>query len=382
MSKLRGSASVVGIGIVGPREAENASHLELLGTSVIRALNDAGLRMQDIDGLFTATAQNRLTPVAVADYLGIHPVFMDGTNTGGASFGGFALSAAMALRLGLCRVALICYGSNARSGPKRGVPRAEPDWIEESARPKFPISDYALAAARYMYEFGTTREQLAEVAVAARAWACLNPEAQERGPLTIEDVLTSKAVADPLTVRDCCIISDGAGAVLMMRTDEARSRPHEPISLLGAGIGQSHCSISAMKDLTVTAARESGARAFSMAGLQVRDIDVVQIYDAFTINTILFLEDLGFCEKGEGGRFVEGGTIAPGGRLPVNTNGGGLSCIHPGMYGIFSIIEAVRQLRGSAGQRQVAGARTALCHANGYVLSTQATTIWGIGEAL
>jgi acetyl-CoA acetyltransferase len=220
---------------------------------------------------------------------------------------------------------------------------------------------------------------LAEVAIAARAWAQLNPVAftYGKGALTTADVLESQMVSTPLSVRDCCLVTDGAGAIVMTRTDRARDLPKPPVAFLGGGEAHWHRSISQMPDLTVTAATQSGATAFAMAGLTPADVDVLQLYDAFTINPILFLEDLGFCRKGEGGGFVSGGRIAPGGVLPVNTSGGGLSYCHPGMYGIFTLIESVRQLRGEAGARQVAGARVALAHGNGGQLSSQATAILG-----
>jgi acetyl-CoA acetyltransferase len=218
---------------------------------------------------------------------------------------------------------------------------------------------------------------LAEVAVAARRWAQLNPEAYSRDPLSIDEVLSARRVSDPLTVRDCCLVTDGAGAFVMTRADRARDLPQPPAYILGSATAVWNRQISAMESLTTTAARQSGALAFEMAGYRPADIDVAQLYDAFTINTILFLEDLGFCAKGEGGAFVRGGGIAPGGRLPVNTNGGGLSCVHPGMYGVFLVIEAARQLRGQAGERQVRDARLALAHGNGGTLSSQSTVILG-----
>jgi acetyl-CoA acetyltransferase len=228
-----------------------------------------------------------------------------------------------------------------------------------------------------MYQFGTTREQLAEVAVAARKWAQLNPVAFERGDLTITDVLASRMVSSPLTVRDCCLVTDGGGAVIVTSAERARSLRRAPVFILGAAEAHWHKDIFQMPDLTVTAAAESGPRAFSLAGLTPADVDVLQLYDAFSINTLLFLEDLGFCKKGEGGSFVQGGAIAPGGRLPVNTSGGGLSYCHPGMFGIFLIIEAVRQLRGECGPRQSADAHVALVHGNGGMLSSQVTALLG-----
>jgi acetyl-CoA acetyltransferase len=220
------------------------------------------------------------------------------------------------------------------------------------------------------------------VAVAARSWAQRNPDAFMRDPLTVDDVLKARVIADPLTVRDCCLVTDGAGAFVLQRADAAKAGPQTPAYVLGTATACTNRQISAMPDLTVTAAKASGERAFAMAGLQPKDVQVAELYDAFTINTILFLEDLGFCAKGEGGALVESGAIAPGGRLPVNTNGGGLSCTHPGMYGIFALIEAVQQLRGQGGERQVAGAQVALAHGNGGTLSSQATAILGTEATL
>ncbi|CAM5197888.1 3-ketoacyl-CoA thiolase [Oligella ureolytica] len=203
-----------------------------------------------------------------------------------------------------------------------------------------------------------------------------------RDPLSIEDVLNSKMISDPLTVRDCCLVTDGAGAVVLVRADRAKDLKQKPVYVLGNATACWNRQISSMHDLTVSAAQQSGAAAFEMAGVKASDIDVVELYDAFTINTILFLEDLGFCKKGEGGAFVSGGRIAPGGELPVNTNGGGLSCVHPGMYGIFILIEAIRQLRGTCGERQIQDAKLALVHGNGGTLSSQSTAILGTEETL
>jgi acetyl-CoA acetyltransferase len=233
-----------------------------------------------------------------------------------------------------------------------------------------------------MHQYGTTREQLAQVAVAAREWALLNPAAWEKEPLTVDDVLRSRMVSTPLTVRDCCLVTDGGGAIVVTSAAKAKTLRQKPAYVLGVGEDLGHYTISNMPDLTVTGAVRSGAAAYAMAGLQARDIDVVQVYDAFTITTLLFLEDLGFCPKGEGGRFVADGAIAPGGGLPVNTSGGGLSYCHPGMFGIFVLIEAVRQLRGEAGRRQVDGCETAIAHGNGGTLSAQSTVILGTQATL
>jgi acetyl-CoA acetyltransferase len=210
----------------------------------------------------------------------------------------------------------------------------------------------------------------------------LNPEAFSRDPLSIDDVLGARMVSDPLTVRDCCLVTDGGGAYVLVRADRAKDLPQKPVYVLGNGTAVWNRQISSMHDLTVTAATQSGREAYAMAGLGAQDMDVVQLYDAFTINTLLFLEDLGFCAKGEAGAFVRDGGIAPGGHLPVNTNGGGLSGVHPGMYGIFTLIEAVRQLRGTCGDRQVPGAQTAIAHGNGGTLSSQSTAVLGTADTL
>ena len=335
-------------------------------------------------GCLPPTCRTSSRPLNVAEYLGIRPKVSDGTQIGGSSPVVHLMWAALALDAGLCNVALICYGSNQRSAAGRllSPSTGEPLIYETPYGPRYPISSYALAASRHIYQYGTTREQLAEVAVAARQWAQKNPVAFMRDPLTVDDVLASRMVCDPLTVRDCCLVTDGAGAVVLTRTDRAMDCPEPPIALLGIGQAHWHRQISQMPDLTVTAASESGPRAFAMAGVNPADIDVAELYDAFTINTILFLEDLGFCSKGEAGPFVASGAIAPGGDLPVNTNGGGLSCVHPGMYGIFTVIEAIQQLRGEAGERQVADAALAVSHGNGGHLSSQATAIWGTAATL
>jgi acetyl-CoA acetyltransferase len=371
---IRGAAAFVGVGLAGIGLAPGYSHLDLIGLAVRDALQDAGLGLTEVDGLFTANMVNILPTLAVGEYLGIRPRVAVGTNTGGNSFVDHLLWAALALDAGLCKVALICYGSNQRTG--KSAPPDQPPY-EAPYNPRDPISSYALAAARHMHEFGTTREQLAAVAVAARQWAQRNPIAFSRDDLSIPDVLASRMICDPLSLLDCCLVTDGAGAIVMTRADRAKDAKHRPVYLLGCASAQTHRQISQMPDLTVTAAAQSGPRAFEMARVAPRDVDVLQLYDAFTINVILFLEDLGFCEKGAAGSFVASGAIAPGGSLPVNTNGGGLSCVHPGMYGIFALIEAIEQLRGTAGLRQVIGAEVALAHGNGGMLSSQTTALLG-----
>ena len=375
---LRGTTSVVGVaesdlGSVDP----GLSPLDLAGQATTRALADAGIDKSEVDGLFTASSYYAMAGMDTAEYLGIRPRYLDGSNIGGSSFVSHLLHAASSIASGLCSTALIVYGSTQRSDGGRLVSPSKPNPYEAPYGPRYPISMYAMAASRHMYQYGTTREQLADVAVAARQWAQLNPAAFAREPLSRQDVLDARMISDPLTTKDCCLVTDGGGAVVLTSTERARDLDVTPIPLLGAGEANWHRNISQMPDLTVTAASESGSRAFEMAGLTPQDVDVVELYDAFTINPILFLEDLGFCRKGEGGPLVSDGVTAPGGRLPVNTNGGGLSYCHPGMYGIFTIIESVRQLRGVCGQRQVEGADIALAHGNGGVLSSEVTAIFG-----
>jgi acetyl-CoA acetyltransferase len=377
MPELRGSAAVVGVGEDGVGLAvPGSTPLDLVARATRAALDDAGLAMSDVDGLFTASAYYQLPALNVGEYLGIRPRYVDSTALGGSSFVSHVGHAAAAIAAGLCDVALVTYGSTQRSDAGRLVSQSEASPHERPFRPRYPVTSYALAAARHMHEYGTTREQLAAVAVAARQWAQRNPAAFARDPLTVEDVLSSRMVSSPLTVRDCCLVTDGGGAMIVTSAERAADLGRPPVYLLGYGEAQWHRNITHMPDLTVTAAVDSGRRAYEQAGVSPADVDLVELYDAFTINPILFLEDLGFCAKGEGGEFVASGAIAPGGRLPVNTNGGGLSYCHPGMYGIFALIEAVRQLRGEAGERQVPG-DVALVHGNGGVLSSQVTAIFG-----
>ena len=383
MQELRAKTAIAGVGQAGLGLANGFTEMEILVQAATRAVADAGLTLRDIDGIATASVNSTMWSMSVIEHLGIRPTYIDGTMVGGSSFVAHLLAAAQALHSGQCNAVLVCYGSTQRTATMdraaTGAARQQldPQPFEAPYQPLSPISSYALAAARHMAEFGTTREHLAEVALAARRWAQLNPEAYRRDPLTLEEVLESRMISDPLTVLDCCLVTDGAGAYVLVRADRAKDLPQPPIYLLGNATAVWHRQISEMPDLTVTAARQSSRLAYEMAGVSPQDIDVVELYDAFTINTILFLEDLGFCAKGEGGAFVENGGIAPGGHLPVNTNGGGLSCVHPGMYGMFITIEAIRQLRQAAGERQIKDAELALVHGNGGTLSSQSTAIFG-----
>ncbi|SEK09011.1 thiolase [Marinovum algicola] len=379
---IRGKSAIVGMATAGVGEAPGFSAIELIGQSAVKAVHDAGLKLQDIDGVFAATSNHAYPTMSVVEYLGLRPRFFDGTNVGGSSFEMHLLQATLALEAGLCDAALVCYGSNQRTAGGGLVSMSEPQWHETPYKPRHPITAYALAASRHMAEFGTAREDLAEVALAARGWANLNPEAFARGPLSKDDVLSARMISDPLSKADCCLVTDGAAACVLVRADRARDLPGKPVYFLGGGGANYHRSIVAMPDLTTTAAAESGPRAMEMAGVGHDELDLLMLYDAFTITTILFLEDLGFCPKGEGGRFVRDGRIAPGGELAVNTNGGGLSCVHPGMYGLFLIAEAVAQIRGEAGARQQEECNLALCHGNGGTLSSQCTVVLGSEAAL
>jgi acetyl-CoA acetyltransferase len=364
------------LGEVAPKTA-----MQLQAEAAREALAEAGLTFADVDGLLSAGGDGYAPSMAIGEYLGITPRYTDSTNVGGSSFVVHAGHAYRAIQAGLCEVALITYGSTQRSaasrtlgrgGGVRGTYQFEGVWGLPA-----PVGPYALAATRHMHEYGTTAEQLAEVAVATRKWASLNPKAFMRDPITIEDVLASRWIAQPLHLLDCCLVTDGGGAVVIVSAERARDLPRPPVWILGHGESHTHLGISSMPDLTTTPAALSGARAFGMAGVTPADVDVVELYDSFTITVLLTLEALGFCGRGEAGAFVSGQRTAPGGDFPMNTNGGGLSYCHPGMYGIFTLIEATRQLRGEGGPRQVEGARVAVANGTGGVLSSAATVVLG-----
>ncbi|MGH9019096.1 MAG: acetyl-CoA acetyltransferase [Acidimicrobiales bacterium] len=361
-----------------PDMSEHAVH----GQAADRALADAGLTMADVDG-FASTGFFPLYAVGVAEYLGLHPTYYDETNAGGASFEVLAEHAAYAIESGAAEVVLITYGSvqlsqmGRRLGTGGGGGGAMPGpAVYDALWGNTLVGNYALAARRHMHEYGTTPAQLAAVAVTMRQHAATNPQAQERGPITVDDVLSSRLVADPLHKLDCCVISDGGGACVMTTAQRAADLDVTPIHILGAAHATTHnMNLSAMPDLTVTPAARCGPLAFARAGITPADVDVAQLYDSFTITVVLTVEDLGFCAKGEGGAFVDDGGLGLGGRLPTNTDGGGLSACHPGMRGMFLIVEAVRQLRGQGGATQVPGATIAVAHGTGGMLSTGATLI-------
>lgn len=385
---LRGRVAVAGVGQAGLGDATGFTEQEILSQAALAAIKDAGLSLKDIDGITTCSSLSTMWVMPVIEYLGIRPSFIDSTMIGGSSYVAHLLPAIHALDSGQCNAVLVCYGSTQRSATfnRAELTRVrkvmDPQPFETPFDPPMPVAAYALAAQRHMYQYGTTRKQLAEVAVAARKWAQLNPQAVLRSDLGIDDVINARPVAQPFTVRDCCMVSDGAGAFVLTRSDRARDLAKKPVYVLGNATACWNRQVSSMEDLTVTAASESGRRCFEMAGYRAQDAQLAMLYDAFTINTILFLEDLGFCAKGEGGAFVDNGAIAPGGRLAVNTNGGGLSCVHPGMYGVFLMIEAVRQLRGECGERQLSAAHLAVVHGNGGTLSSQSTAMLGTADAL
>ncbi|AEG51257.1 Propanoyl-CoA C-acyltransferase [Sphingobium chlorophenolicum L-1] len=378
----RGRAAIVGASTYGIGQCPGVSAVDMAARAALLALADAGIALSEVDALYTSAPYEALGGMELAEYLGLTPKVTDCNRTGGSAFEIYVQQAALALEAGLIDCALIAYGSNPASNPPPGVGMTRQSPWEAAYKPLAPLSSYALAASRHMHLYGTTREQLAEVAVAARQWAQLNPEAAVRDPLCVEDVLKARMVSDPLTVRDCCLFNDGAAAVVMVRADRAKDCAKPPIHVLGAAHAVTHREISSMPDLTVTGAAISGPQAFAQAGVRPADMDVAMLYDAFTITPILFLEDLGFCPKGEGGRFVSGGHVAPGGGLALNTNGGGLSCVHPGMYGLFLLVEATRQLRGECGERQIDNARLAVAHGNGGVLSSEATVVLGTAATL
>jgi acetyl-CoA acetyltransferase len=375
---LRGRVAIVGAGESDEMgKLPNKSAFALHAESARNALADAGLRKDDVDAVFSA---GLWMAGETAEYLGIRPRYLDGTQIGGCSFIAHVEHAAAAIDAGLCEVALITHGESGAS--RIGMPgtRFGPDSTRLQFEAPFglagPPTGYALAAARHMHEFGTTSEQLAEVAVATRKWAALNPKAMMRDPLSIEDVLASRMIAWPLHLLDCCLVTDAGGAVVVTSAERARDLPKKPVYVLGTGEASTHVMVSQMPDFARwDAARISGERAFAAAGLRPADVDLAMLYDAFTIVPVMALEALGFCKPGEGGAFVSGQRTAPGGDFPMNTNGGGLSYQHTGMYGIFTLIEAVRQLRGECGPRQVADCRTALCHGLGGMFSAAATLL-------
>jgi acetyl-CoA acetyltransferase len=379
-----------GVAIVGAAECDlgmtGLSILTLQTQAITRALADAGLTLADVDG-FATTGISRFSVTQLADYLGMQPRWSDSTFAGGSAYEMMVARAAQAIQAGQAETIVISFASNQRSAKSRSLsgtieahtPEAQ---FENPYDTLFPLNYYAMAAQQYLHRTGGTREQLAEVAVSAREWAQLNPKAFRygQGSITAADVLASPLISSPLSVADCCLVSDGGGAVVLTSLERARDLPGIPIEVLGYGERTTNTSMTAVDDLTVTGAVGSAADAFARAGITTADVDVLQVYDSFTITVALTLEALGFCGHGEALDWIQGGRIRPGGELALNTNGGGLAYCHPGQYGVLLLVEAVRQLRGQAGDRQVAGARTAVAHGTGGILSTHATVVLGVGR--
>jgi acetyl-CoA acetyltransferase len=357
---LHGSrrVAIAGIALSDCGRVDEATPYALHAQAARRAVADAGLVPDVVDGFATA-GLGILAPVEVAEYLGLKPRWVDSTSVGGSTWEVMAAHAADAIAQGHARAVLLVYGSTARADIKAGRRASN---LSFGARGPLQfevpyghslIAKYAMAARRHMHEYGTTLEQLAEVAVQARANAALNPEAMFRDPVTVDDVLDGPMIADPFTKLHCCIRSDGGAAVLLVAEDLLPDCAKSPVWVLGSGEYVSHTTMSEWDDFTVSPAAVSGKLAFERAGVTPDEIDLAEIYDAFTYMTLVTLEDLGFCAKGEGGPFVEKGRLLRDGGLPTNTDGGGLSAQHPGMRGLFLLVEAVRQLRGEAGERQM-----------------------------
>ncbi len=364
--------AIVGVHEHPLRKAPDYTPLRFIGECAAAALKDAGLKPSDVDGL--ATTGEPMALNYIAEYLNIMPRWLDMTGIGGSSFLAHILHAADAIRQKRANVVLVVYGSIARSSAVAlgSSPRPEvTDATSTSDADAFDIpygmilaSYYALVANRHMHEYGTTHEQLAEIAVACRAHAALNPNARYRDPITVADVIASRPIASPLHLLDCCVITDGGGAVIVASGEVARNCRQKPVRILGGGEGLAHGQGGHRRLLDV-AARQTGPAAFAAAGLKPADVDLAMIYDSFTITVLTTLEAMGFCKPGEGGAFVQNGRLLLGGELPINLEGGALSNNHPGRRGIFLAIEAAHQLRGNAGARQVRDAKIALCHGTG-----------------
>lgn len=373
--------AIVGAGLSDCGRVPDMTAMGLMAQSARRAIADAGLTKDDIEGF--GGHGTLLPPIEVTEYLGLRPRWVDATNVGGSSWEVMARHAVAAIAAGEVDVILLTYGSTARSDVKRQT-RASVAAVGAGGAMQYEapygatlIAKYAMAARRHMIEFGTTAEQLAEVAVAAHEWAADNENAFDRERLTIEDVAAAPMLADPFTAKHVCLRTDGGGAVVLASETVARNCAKDPVWVLGSADATSHVSMSAWDDFTTSAGAVSGPAAFARAGVRPSDIDVCQLYDSFTATVLFTVEDLGFCAKGEGGAFIESGALRPGGALPTNTDGGGLAACHPGMRGMFLMVEAVRQLRGECGVRQVDDAELACVHATGGFFSHSATMILG-----
>jgi acetyl-CoA acetyltransferase len=373
--------AIVGVALSDVGRVDDTSAFALHAQAARRALADAGLTRDDIDGV-ASHGTGRLPPIEVAEYLGLRPTWIDSTGVGGGTWEIMASHAVDAIARGRADVVLLVYGSNTRTALKSG--RRRSDLAFGSGGPaqyEVPyghtlVAKYAMSARRHMHEYGTTLEQLAEVAVSARFNAGPNPDAQYRDPITVDDVLAGPMIADPFTKLQCCIRSDGGCAVVLAAEDRVADVASTPVWVLGSGMASSHTSMSEWPDFTVSPAARAGPRAFAEAGVTPDDIDVAEVYDAFTYMALVTLEDLGFCTKGEGGALAAAGGLRVGGALPTNTDCGGLSACHPGMRGLFLLVEAARQLRGDA-VHQVDDARLACVSGTGGWFCSNGTLILG-----
>jgi acetyl-CoA acetyltransferase len=379
---------IVGIGWSDYPVAPELDSMDHHALAFRRALADCGIEKSEIDGYMCASGFNQNVDDAanMAEYLQINHRWIDGTSVGGSSFEFYVQHAAAAIKARSCDTVLVTYGSDLLSRVGRmlgtstfstGGTRVPGAAQYENCWGNVLAGGYAMAARRHMHEFGTTPEQLAKIAVGVREFAGLNPLAQYRDPITVDDVLNSRMIADPLHKLDCCVISDGGGAFIMTTKERARDLAKPPVYVLGAAGAQTHWTISQMPDFTTTAAAQCGPEALGRAGVRPEDVDTIQVYDSFTVTVLMLLEDMGFCKKGDGGQFVETGVLRRGGAQPLNTDGGGLSACHPGMRGIFLINEAVRQLRGEGGEAQVPGCEVAVACGSGGSLSCISTVVLG-----
>jgi acetyl-CoA acetyltransferase len=385
MNSSRGQVAIVGAADTEVGKVPQLGATALCVRAALRALEDAGIRKDQIDGLVTCNSMaepHMYHAEAIAEYLQIFPHYCVTAAAGGGTTFSVLQNAASAIATGVCNTVLISMADSLRTG----LSREQALTLQSSTgHSQFEIpygatvpAYYALIARAYMDEYGATPEQFAAVAVSARSHAALNESAQMRDIISVDDVLGSRMIADPLHLLDCSLVTDGGAAVILTSADRAPDFPHDPVYVLGAGEGHGHEHVSQARSLTTSAAVESGSRAFKMAGLGPTDVDVAEIYDCFTPVVLIELEDLGFCNKGEAGDFVEAGETALGGSLPMNTHGGLLSHCHPGNPGsMFALTEAVTQLRRSAGDRQVEDAEVALVHAQGGIMSSHATLILG-----
>ncbi|MGH7390140.1 MAG: thiolase domain-containing protein [Candidatus Rokuibacteriota bacterium] len=376
---IKGKAYIAGVFEHPTRKADDKTVAQLHAEVARGALEDAGLTKNDVDGYFCAGDAPGLGPLSMADYMGLTPRHVDTTDTGGSSYVIHVGHAAEAIALGKCTVALITLAGRPRSeGMATGTAPRVPAAAMPDAPFEFPYAPatanmYAMAAMRHMHQFGTTSAQLAWVKVAASHHAQHNPHAMLREVVTVEDVVNSPMITDPLHRLDCCVISDGGGAVVVVAPEIARSLRRPRVKVIGAGEALK-LQMGGRVDLTYTGAVWSGPAAFAEAGVKPADIKYVSIYDSFTITVLMTLEDLGFCEKGQGGKFVADGNLISGvGRLPFNTDGGGLCNNHPANRGgMTKVIEAVRQLRGEAHPKvQVKSCDVALAHGTGGSLGTR-----------